>query len=291
MPVPFAEAFDAESLLAAAAEEAGPWDLSQVIWHEGSDNVILETADGWMLRFPFDDESNFEQETQLLGLLNGRLLTPVPVVEWTGKKTRFAAYRKLQGAAFDPAQYQLVSEFQREALASSLARFLAALHDSLTPAETASLDIAVLDPKAELDLLVREMRWLPPAHRHRLDGLVGQFAAMWVAGEPDEPLVLLHNDFQPDNLVFAEPVGELTGVWDFGSVRLGPPAFDFRYFDNAPADLLERMAGHYQMLTTRPIDVEAVVVANRIEDLFDILQARRLDLLDTLLAQWSQPPS
>jgi aminoglycoside phosphotransferase (APT) family kinase protein len=289
--VPFAPAFDAETLLAAALAEDGPWDLSRVIWHgEGSDNAILETADGWMLRFPFDDESNADLETRMLDKLKNRLSTPIPEIGFLGTKTRFMAYRKLVGVDFDPAHYAQATEVQREALASSLARFLAALHDSLAPEELPELEIPVLDAKAELDLLIHEMRWLPAAHRRLADSLVGQFAAMWAVGRPDEPQVLLHNDFHPGNLVLAEPVGELSGVWDFACVKLGPPAFDFRYFDNAPPDLLERMAGHYQMLTTRPIDVEAVVVANRIEDLFDTVQSRRLELFDGLIARWSSPP-
>ena len=48
---------------AAAAEGSGLWDLTRVQLHtEIWDNVVLETGDGWILRFPRDEEVDFEHE-------------------------------------------------------------------------------------------------------------------------------------------------------------------------------------------------------------------------------------
>jgi aminoglycoside phosphotransferase (APT) family kinase protein len=288
---PFASAFDAETLIDAAVAEQGPWDLSHVFWHgDGSDNAILETADGWMLRFPRDEESGAEFELALLARLRGRLPYRIPAIEWHGKHTRMAAYRKITGEAFDADDYEDATEVQREALASSMARFLAALHESLTPAEITELEVPEIDPQGELSALVREMSWLPAKQWRHAETLIGQFATMWVAGRPDEPKVLLHNDFQPGNMAFAEPVGELCGVWDFANAKVGPPAFDFRYFAGASGDLLERVAGHYQMLTTHPIDVRAAIVACRIEDLYDVLCTRDEDLFEAVVDRWAHAP-
>jgi aminoglycoside phosphotransferase (APT) family kinase protein len=289
MSVPYTSALDVESLIDAAEAEGGPWDLSKVIvYDDDSGFVTVESADGWMLRFPLDDEAGFALETDLIRLLQGRLPTPIPVIEQVGTEVTFSAYRKLTGVAFDPAGYAQATEFQRETLAQSLAGFLAALHDSITPAEAETLGIPALDSRTELDLIAAELDWLPRAKRRHVDGLIGRFAHMWVAGRPEEPKVLLHNDFHFGNLVFAEPIGLLTGVWGFAGAQLGPPAFDLRYLDDAPGDLLERTAGHYQMLTTRPIDLEAVQVANRIEDLYDVLQSRDLERFDELCEWLSQ---
>ena len=64
MLAPLAPAFDLETLVqAAAVEGSGLWDLSRVTLHtEGWDNVVLETADGWILRFPREDDDSFEHE-------------------------------------------------------------------------------------------------------------------------------------------------------------------------------------------------------------------------------------
>ncbi|GIH08640.1 hypothetical protein Rhe02_67070 [Rhizocola hellebori] len=286
---PIAPAFDLETLVqAATAEGSGLWDLSRATLHaDGWENAVLETGDGWILRFPRDEELDFDQEIAILQHLQGRLLVRTPSVEWIGQKTRFAAYRKLTGAAFDRERYASASEFQREALASSLARFLAAMHDSMDEVEETELEVPFLDHEPTLELVVKEMRWLPASHWRHAENLIGQFATMWVGDNVPGPEVLLHNDFHTGNMVFAEPVGDLTGIWDFSNVQIGVPTFDFRYFDGAPRDLLERMAGHYQMLTQRPIDVRAAVVANRMENLFDVLQTRRMDLFDTVTARWA----
>lgn len=289
MPAAIAPAFDLETLVqAAAAEPVQPWDLSRVKLHDdGWENAVLETGDGWILRFPRDEDLDFEQEVAILTHVEGRLLVRTPVVEVVGEKTRFAAYRKITGAAFDRSRYAQASEFQRESLAQSLARVLAAMHDSMNEQEQEELGIPLLDHEPTLELVVKQMRWLPASHWRQAESLIGQFAMLWVGDNVEGPQVLLHNDFHPGNMVFAEPVGELTGIWDFSCVQIGVPTFDFRYFDAAPRDLLERMAGHYQMLTHRPIDVRAAVVANRMEDLFDVLETRRMELFDAATARWA----
>ena len=289
MLAPIAPAFDLETLVrAAAAEESGLWDLSRAKLHaDGWENAVLETGDGWILRFPRDEEVDFEQEVAMLQHLEGRLLVRTPIVEWIGQKTRFAAYRKLTGAAFDRERYASATEFQREALASSLARFLAAMHDSMDEVEEAELEVELLDHEPTL------------AAGGQGDALAARVALETRRG-PDRPVrddVGRRQRARPERLAAqrlshrehgpGRAGGELTGVWDFSNVQIGVPTFDFRYFDGAPRDLLERMAGHYQMLTQRPIDVRAAVVANRMEDLFDVLQTRRMDLFDARTARWA----
>jgi aminoglycoside phosphotransferase (APT) family kinase protein len=290
MSAPIAADFEMETLLAAVAAEGRPLDLSQVIAHaDGWENVVLETGDGRMLRFPRDENVDFDREMRILSKLHSRLPVRIPVVEWTGRYTRFAAYRKLTGARFDRDNYLAASGWQQELLAASLARFLAAMHDSLSAAEIAELQLPTLDHEPTLDLVVREMRWLPAQHRTAVRGLIGEFADTWVsAAVVPGPAVVLHNDFHPGNMVFAEPVGELTGIWDFSNVQIGVPSFDLRYLDGAPRDLLERVAGHYQMLTKRAVDVRAAIVANRMEDLFDVLETRRTDLFEAAIDRWSR---
>lgn len=288
MNPPIVAGFDTATLVAAVAAESRPIVLHGAIPHtEGWENVVIETADGWMLRFPRDEEVDFERELNVLARLDGRLPVPIPVIEWTGRHSRFAAYRKLTGATFDRAAYLAAGGWERELLAGSLARFLAAIHDSLTEAEATGLGIPVLRHEPTLELVVKELRWLPAEHWRMVDGLLGEFAASWIGAGVPGPQVLLHNDFHPGNMLFAEPVGELSGVWDFSCLQLGPPTFDLRYLDSAPSDLLERVAGQYQMLTTRPVDVRAAVVANRMENLFDVLETRRLDLFEAAVARWS----
>lgn len=283
---PLVRDFGRDSLLAVAKAERQPWDLSEVVLHEGGwENVVLETADGWMLRFPRDDEVAFEREVAVLRRLAGRLPVPIPEVAWTGATARFAAYRKLSGHAFDRESYLSASTSERNAFAASLARFLVAMHSSLSSAEVAELG---LPPAGQpgVDLVRDRIEAVPREHRGMVLDLTAEFEHFWIAGNVTGSAVVLHNDFHTLNMVFAGPVGELTGIWDFSCVELGLPTFDLRYFDGGPRDLLERLAAQYEELSGNAIDLRAAVVANRMENVYDALDTHRTDLFHAALERW-----
>jgi aminoglycoside phosphotransferase (APT) family kinase protein len=102
---------------------------------------------------------------------------------------------------------------------------------------------------------------------------------------------VLHNDFHTGNMVFSAPAGELTGIWDFTCVQRGEPAYDLRYLDGAPRDVLDRVAGHYERLTGRAVDAAAARVANRMEDVFDAVETGRPALLEAAAARWARTDS
>jgi aminoglycoside phosphotransferase (APT) family kinase protein len=288
---PVVTGFDAETLLAAVAAERLPVELSRAVPHtDGWENAVVETADGWILRFPRVDDLPFEREVAILRRLAGRLPVPIPAIAFTGARTRFAGYRKLTGAAFDREAYLAAPAARRDALAASLARFLAAMHAALTPAEVAELGIPSVDHRRTLDTVLAGLDVLPDRHRPRVEPLAEQFARSWAAGQVAGPPVVLHNDFHTWNMVFAPPgpVSELAGIWDFSCVQLGEPAYDLRYLDKSPRDLLERVAHQYQRLTGRVVDVAAAVVAIRLENALDALETGRLELLDEAVARWAR---
>lgn len=82
----------------------------------------MESVDGWILRFPRDDGVAFEREIAILERVCGHMPARTPRVEWTGRNTRFAAYRTLTGTDFDAAAYSAAPARQRDVLARSLAR-------------------------------------------------------------------------------------------------------------------------------------------------------------------------
>jgi Phosphotransferase enzyme family len=111
---PVVNGFDAATLLAAVASEGWPVDLSgAVLRSDGWENAVIETADGWILRFPRVADLPFEREVAILDRLAGRLPVPIPAIAFTGTRTRFAAYRKLTGTAFDREAYLAVPAARR----------------------------------------------------------------------------------------------------------------------------------------------------------------------------------
>jgi aminoglycoside phosphotransferase (APT) family kinase protein len=271
---------DRESLVAAVEAEGRGVDLAGAVVHAGWENVALETRDGWILRFP-RPHVNFERELAILARLAGRLPAQIPNVEWTGRHTRFAAYRKLEGAAFDLEAYDRATAGERDRLAASLAAFLAAMHHALTDDEVAELGIP--DLTAAGNDAPRPFEKLAPDVKAYAHDLLDEADALRVNRKPT---VVLHNDFHFFNLVLTTPVGEVKGVWDFSCVATGDPSDDLRYISGDSTDLLHRIARQYEQATGTPIDTRAAVLAGRIERIFDAIELGTADQLPARVATW-----
>jgi aminoglycoside phosphotransferase (APT) family kinase protein len=275
-----------QDLLDAVAAERRGLDLTGAVVHdEGYENAVVETADGWILRFPRLAGLPFEREVAILARLAGRLPVEIPRIAWTGRHSRFAAYRKLTGAMFDVDAYLAAPPAGRDVLAGSLAAFLAAMHDALSVAEVAELGIPAV-PYADLSGLVgAALPRLSAPRRAVAEALLEPYRAHWTA-RPAGPEVVLHNDFHHHNLVFTGPVGELTGIWDFSCVEVGSPSWELRYLHRYPRDLIERVAGHYTAATGRVVDVEAAVAAGRLERIQDAVLDADPAVFDAVVARW-----
>lgn len=277
---------DRNALVAVVQAERPDIDVSEAVLHSGCQNVVLETLDRWMLRFP-RESSDFEREVATLRRLMGRLPVPIPHVEWTGQRTRFAAYRKLSGHAFDLAAYQRASHAQRDVLADSLAEFLTAMHHSLTSEEINDLQIPHYEPGGADP--TQPLAVLPPDARPFAYDLITE--ADHLRSERQrarKPNVVLHNDFHFWNMVLSEPAGKVTGVWDFSCVALGDPSDDLRYIPNESCDLMHRLAGHYELRTGTQIDIRAATLANRIEVVFDAIERNQTDDLPDTIRRWQR---
>ncbi|HVX44010.1 MAG TPA: aminoglycoside phosphotransferase family protein [Mycobacteriales bacterium] len=270
-------------LLQAIAAEGRPVDLTGAALRSGWENVVVATDDGWIYRFPRDESVAFDRELATLVALRKRLPAAVPHVEWTGTRTRFAAYRALTGASFDRTGYLAATDRERDRLAASLAGFLAAMHSALSAAEIDELGFdhgAGDDPAGRIR---SQLERIPAGFRAGVLELLSDYAATWGSGAVAGPTVLLHNDFHFGNLVLSEPVGEVVGVWDFSCVQLGVPSFDFRYFADQ-VDLVGRMARAYEKLTGIAIDLRAATIADRMERLGDAIETR--DDVGRVISAW-----
>jgi aminoglycoside phosphotransferase (APT) family kinase protein len=269
-----------EAAMAAVEAEGRGLDLTGARLHdEGYENLVLRTADGWILRFPRREEPDFAREVALLARLDGRLAEAVPQVAWTGTHCRLMAYRALDGASFDAAEYGRADARRRNRLAASMARFLAVLHTALSAAEIAELGIPAFDAVAQMALVTGRLDLVPAQLRARAEDVVEHFGEAWVAEPRPVRQVLLHNDVHPLNMVF-DGAGELTGVWDFSCVQVGPPSLDLRYLARVPSDappelrrdLMQRVADQYGR-TGITLDVDGARAAMALEDLVEAIDA------------------
>ena len=244
-------------------------DLDGAEFRLGWENVVLDTPDGWIIRFPRDEEFPFAREMKLLSRLRPRLPAPIPAVVSTGQQTQVAVYRRLDGQHLEVSRYEAAPAAVRDRVADRLARFLAAMHEALSPAEIAEIGV----PTTFVGEVHTEVPPLPeqlvPSWRTVRDELQQRLDA-----SPNRP-VLLHDDFHLGNLVLDSELGDLAGVWDFSCVAVGDLSIDFRYLVGDSWDLATRIASAYAARTGREVDLGLAATALQLEEVSDALEEGR----------------
>lgn len=216
-------------------------DISIQTWAvhlSGWDSVVLEVNDTLMFRFPRpnrpDVEAQLEKEIALLPELARTLPLPVPQFDYIcddgpGAGRRFVGYRKLAGVQLRSDNPALA---QPQQITRQLGEFISCLHRfpveraaqlKIAPVSTADWRQRFRDLTAQVCGDVVPL--LEPALRAKA-------AALWegfVAAEAHflfRP-VLIHSDLNSDHILYDESSGKLTGVIDWGDVKIGDPAMDF----------------------------------------------------------------
>ncbi len=277
---PLVDGFELPQLVAAVRADGLPVELAGAIRRQGWENVVVETTDGWIVRFPRSEDAAFEREVAILARLDGRLPVPTPHVEYVGRRSRFAAYRRIGGMAYDERAYTGGTEADRDRLTGSLADLLAAMHGALSAGEVAALGIP--GPAVGAVDGATLLRQVPAELRPGAEAILAEAHAAWHERPVPGPDLVLHNDFHFDNLTLDGPCGVVTGLWDFSCVQVGRPSFEVRYLVNETSDLLPRLCRHYRRRTGRDIDLRAARAAIGLEDLTDAVETADTDRLARL---------
>ncbi|QGN35075.1 phosphotransferase [Microlunatus sp. Gsoil 973] len=244
-------------------------DLDNSEFKIGWENVVLDSPDGWIVRFPRDDEVPFHRELRLLARLHDRLPARIPAVVRTGRSARYAVYRRLDGAVLDLKAFEAADPLVRDRVAAPFGRFLAAMHDAFSRDEITALDVPAADQFGDESTAER----LPAAVRSRYQEVRALVADRLASGAA--PPVLLHNDFHLGNLVLDAPLGRLAGVWDFSCVATGDPSVEFRYLVGDSRELAARIASAYAARTGREIDLGLAAAVLKLEEVSDALEEGR----------------
>ena len=224
---------------------------------DGYDFEVAIVDDEWVFRFPRRSgvEQALELEIALLPALAPALPVDVPSFEYVSRDPLFVGYRLIRG---EP----LVDED-----ADGISAFLEALHaldPSGLPLERFDWVEAYRDQCAKFERLVLPL--LEHDRRAPATRLFGDVETL-VDFEP----ALLHADLGPEHLLVHDR--RLSGVIDWGDMRLGDPALDYAWLLNGPfADWdvdpeLRRRArfyhrltpwyeAHYGVFTNRPTHIE-----------------------------------
>lgn len=226
--------------------------------------MVVDAGNGFIYRFP-RPHVNFEREMLLLEHLRGRLTADIPVVSWTGTQRSFAVYPKLTGRHLDGPTYGALTEREKNNLALSIADFLASIHTSVSSEVAVRLGIPRYATFPEHVLLLQHLSQIAPTLLPKVGLLLGEMETSWTATVRNEPIVLLHNDFHPDNFVTDASASRLHAVWDFSCVAMGFPSTDFRYLSYISEDLLVRVMTNYRTRTGSAVRPRTALLAHSIE--------------------------
>src|SRR5215218_2650565 len=207
---------------------------------QGWDSAVVEINDDWIFRFPRRPQVAewLRREVALLPELAGALPVPVPRFDivGAGDAVEVVGYRKLHGSPLDVA---VAAGADPRTLARQLGAFLAALH-SFDVARAEQLALPPADASAWLARYSEFGEWckrrafpLLSGPERRLAG--GMFDEFFSRARNGFAIAVLHADLGPEHVLCRGDV--VSGVIDWGDVRIGDPALDFAWLLHGVGDV------------------------------------------------------
>jgi aminoglycoside 2''-phosphotransferase len=215
----------------------------------GWDNIVVVVNHEIIFRFPRRPEvaQTLEIESRLLPELRKVVSLPIPNFEFV--TPYFVGYRMIPGEPFAKALFeQCCSPELAQHLAHQLAQFLAELHSF--PVERArELGVPYIPDRELWESFYSEIRQhvfpLLTAQERRW---AQQLFETFLSDERNFQFtpVLLHGDFSPDHILFDREAKRITGVIDFGDVRIGDPAYEFQWRRDYGEAFWRKVLAHYE---------------------------------------------
>jgi aminoglycoside phosphotransferase (APT) family kinase protein len=205
------------------------------------------------------------KEAQLLALIRPRVPLTVPDMRLHEQPMVFSEHAKIPGEMIETPQYEVLTSPQRQAMADTLARFYAALHDIPTEAARG----AGAGPKPSwppgVEIMAEAEAILPAELHIWARDVLAAYDAL-----PSGEEIFGYFDGHGWNMAFDHARGVLNGVYDFADAGLGPRARDLNYSSFISADLTDRLVSAYQDLTGFRIDRREVALHTAVQRLAEL---------------------
>ncbi|TCP52872.1 aminoglycoside 2''-phosphotransferase [Tumebacillus sp. BK434] len=211
-------------------------------------NQVWIVGERLVFRFPRTPLGQRElwQEAQVLPELAGRL--PVQVPEFLYRSAPedeivYAGYRQINGTPLTAELFSRLTSAEKMNLAVTIGSFLTTLH-----MHTPNIELPTVK-KADWEVFFREIET-------KAFPLLNREEQVWTQEIFDKFLEdpanftyrprLLHGDLSAEHLLVQD--GKLTGVIDFGDLRIGDPAYDFvGLYVEYGADFTREVLAHYEL--------------------------------------------
>jgi hypothetical protein len=251
-------------------------DLSgapMVLHTRGWDSNAVETGDT-IFKFPkhADAPARLRREAKFLALIAPRVPLAVPRMILHESPTLFSEHVMIPGDIIETADYDVLSDAQKEGMAEALAGFYAALH-TIPVSEAVA---AGAEPKPEWP----DAAAVLPVLHARLPAPVHEFAERVFAAYlelPHEDTIFGYFDGHGWNMAFDHQRGVLNGVYDFADAAIGPRTREFTYSSLTSTDLTERLITAYEAETGIAIDRRAVAIRMSVQNFSELAELEEHD--------------
>ena len=191
------------------------------------DHLMFLLNDRYIFRFVIgnktEDIIKLLREQAVLERLKGTVGIPVPNYTYLPKTPDFAGYEMIPGICLSPAHFRNLSEENRADAAVALGKFLSTVHTF--PVEQAiELGVEEGRPRSPRGVERRFYR-----HASNLDPEVRRVCKRWlndIQTRPDYTPTFTHSDVWYQHIYHDPKSGRLTGIIDWGDIRLMDPAYD-----------------------------------------------------------------
>ncbi|MDF2663439.1 MAG: aminoglycoside phosphotransferase [Paenibacillus sp.] len=226
----------AESLFARLCERHPELSGEQYrVFSSTLQNLVIVVGDRLVFRFPLtSDTTSLRLEQRMLPKLGTHVPLPIPQFRYaSGRKDKlcYVGYPIIPGEPLGAKRLESLNERQRQTAAKQIAEFLSALHsfdgDSMTRVDTNRFrsewrkNWSAYYRAMELYVFPRIER------RERLWIMHVFYEFLYPSDHFRFMPCLLHGDFKNDHIFHDPATGKLTGIIDFGSLRMGDPAYDY----------------------------------------------------------------
>lgn len=201
----------------------------------GRQNLIIVVGERLVFRFPLtDDLASLRLEQRLLPKLENRLPLPIPQLRYRSDAADpfiYIGYPLVPGLSLEARRLRQLDDEAQRRIAGQIAGFLTALHafadDPLTHVEPRRFQHDWRKNWCDYYRAV-ELYVFPR---------IGQREQIWIMDVfyrylfPDAHFhfrpCLIHGDFKNDHILYDPDRGALTGIIDFGQLKMGDPSYDF----------------------------------------------------------------
>ncbi|TDL32718.1 aminoglycoside O-phosphotransferase APH(2'')-IIIa [Jeotgalibacillus sp. S-D1] len=219
---------------------------------EGQMSVALKVNDSWVFRFPKNAAGSvdLEKEITMLPLLSPHITAAIPQFTYIGKQQNgfyFTGYPLLPGVILEEEGFEALPADKKNHLIDQLAGCIREVRSF--PVDVAKqAGVPQFDPAAvftELHKVVLEQIF-PLLDKRTQNYVSSRFKAYFTNPHYKEYIpALIHADLSPDHYLVDPKSSSLTGIIDFGDLRISDPDYEYLYIlEDCGMDFTSKLLAH-----------------------------------------------